>query len=256
MLAVGVVPSSMVARSHTAAPTISLTPDGAAGDVRDSNGIVYRYYVGYGYRFHPLLSFAHLNSQVSLRDTAAAERLATALIARGVRRGDAMYWQYDFPYGGPAPWTSGFAQAVAAQALARVGVLVANRFFVRAADTSIRALRKTLLMKLGGGSWVREYGFTHQAILNAQLQSLLSLESYAGIVKTKAARKVVAELDVATRALLPRFDLGCWSRYELGGAAADLHYHAYHVQLLRRLSARHTEAIYRRTYADWSRCLP
>ena len=36
-------------------------------------------------------------------------------------------------------------------------------------------------------------------------------------------------LEVAVKALLPRFDLGCWSRYELGGAAADLHYHTYHL---------------------------
>lgn len=229
---------------------------GSAGDRQSSDGVVYRYYAGYGYRFQPLLSFAALNNAVSAHKVGVARELAAALIARGVRRGDALYWEYDFAYGGPAPWTSGFAQAVAAQALARAGVLLGDRSLLRAADASFRALRMTLLMPLGGGSWVREYGFTTEAILNAQLQSLISLESYARIVRTTAARRVVADLEVAALALLPRFDLRCWSRYELGGGAATVHYHAYHVELLRRLSSTHTEPIWRTTYLRWSRCLP
>jgi hypothetical protein len=227
-----------------------------AGDFEDADGLVFRYYAPYGYRFQPLLSFAKLNEAVATHKAAAAHRLAAALVARGVRRGDALYWQYDFPYGGPVPWTSGFAQAVGAQALARTGILVADRSLIRAAEASFRALRKTLLMPLGGGAWVREYGFTHQAILNAQLQSLISLASYAKIVKTAEAGRVVADLEVATLRLLHRFDLGRWSRYELGGSPADLHYHTYHVELLRRLSSTHSEPIWRATYLRWSRSLP
>jgi hypothetical protein len=111
-------------------------------------------------------------------------------------------------------------------------------------------------MPLGGGSWIREYSFTQQAILNAQLESILAIDSYAGIAKTAAARRVAADLEAAARTLLPRFDMGCWGRYQLGGAAADLHYQTYHVDLLRRLAARCTEPIWRETYLRWSRCLP
>jgi hypothetical protein len=235
------------------APATEVT---VVADIEDSDGLVYRYYPSYGYRFQPLLSFAKLNEAVAAHRAAVVHHLASTLVARGVRRGDALYWEYDFPYGGPVPWTSGFAQAVAAQALSRAGVLVADRSLVRVADAAFRALRRTLLMPLGGGTWIREYGFTHQAILNAQLQSLISLESYARIVKSAGARRVVADLEVAALRLLPRFDLGCWSRYELGGGSADLHYHTYHVELLRRLSSRHSEPIWRRTYLRWSRCLP
>ena len=55
-----------------------------------------------------------------------AQRLADALIARGVYQpGGGVGWEYSFPFcGGRAPWISGMAQAVAAQAFARTAELV------------------------------------------------------------------------------------------------------------------------------------
>jgi PKD repeat protein len=221
------------------------------------DGLVFRDYAGAGYQFQPLLSFAALNRQVLQRRCSAVRRLASALLARGVRSGDAVYWEYDFSFeGGPVPWRSGFAQAVAAQALARAGVILPDPALSAAAAASFRGLRRTLLMGLAGGYWVREYGFTGQVILNAQLQSILSLQSYATVAESAAARRLVGELALATRRLLPRFDLGCWARYQLGGAAASLHYQTYHVELLRRLAATRPEPIWRRTYLRWRRCLP
>ena len=221
------------------------------------DGLVFRNYGGAGYQFQPLLSFAALNNQVLQRRCGAARRLASALLARAVRSGDAVYWEYGFSFeGGPVPWRSGFAQAVAAQALARAGVMLRDPALSAVAAASFRGLRRTLLMGLGGGFWIREYGFTDQVILNAQLQSIISLDSYATIAESAAARRLAGELAVAARRLLPRFDLGCWARYQLGGAAASLHYQTYHVELLRRLAATHAEPIWRRTYLRWRRCLP
>ena len=220
-------------------------------------GLVYRSYAGAGYRFQPLLSFAVLNRQVSQLRCGAARRLASALLARAVRRGGAVYWEYDFSYqGGPVPWRSGFAQAVAAQALARAGLMLRDPALSAVAGASFRGLRRTLLMRLGGGFWIREYGFTHEVILNSQLQSIISLESYAAVAESAAARRLARELTVAARRLLPRFDLGCWARYQLGGGAASLHYQTYHVELLRKLAATHSAPIWRRTYLRWRRCLP
>jgi hypothetical protein len=227
-----------------------------ARDVHDADGVVFRHYAGYGYRFQPLASFARLNALVSAQSLRAARRLASALVARGVRRGNAVYWEYDFPFGGPVPWTSGFAQAVAAQALARTSVAVEDDTYARMADSAFRALRRTLLMRLGGGLWVREYDFTNMAILNAQLQSIISIESYARIRETAPARRVALRLYMAARTLLPRFELGCWSRYSLGGAAASAHYHAYHVELLRRLASTHaSHTIWRSMSSGWERCM-
>jgi PKD repeat protein len=225
---------------------------GVGGD-----GLVFQYYGGSGYQFQPLLSFAALNRVVLKRRCGAARRLASALLARAVRTGDAAYWEYGFPYqGGPVPWRSGFAQAVAAQALARAGVFLRDPALSAVAAASFRGLRHTLLMRIAGGYWVREYGFTHQVILNSQLQSIISIESYASVAESAAARDLARELAVAARRLLPRFDLGCWARYQLGGGAASLHYQTYHVELLRRLAATHADPIWRRTYLRWRRCLP
>jgi hypothetical protein len=238
---------------------IAVATAGAGNSPRNerADGIVYRYYGQLGYRFQPLLSFGNLNALVSAHRAPAARRLAAALRARGVRRGDALYWEYDFPFGGGAPgWTSGFTQAVAAQALARTAALVGDLADAAAAEAAFRGLRKTLLMPMAGGSWIREYSFTQQAILNAQLESILAVESYARIAGTATAARVAADLERAALRLLPRFDVGCWGRYQLGGAAADLHYQTYHVDLLRRLAARHAEPIWRTTYLRWSRCLP
>jgi PKD repeat protein len=224
---------------------------GTGGD-----GLVFQYYGGSGYQFQPLLSFAALNRVVLERRCRAARRLASALLARAVRTGDAAYWEYGFPYqGGPVPWRSGFAQAVAAQALARAGVFLRDPALSAVAAASFRGLRHALLMHIAGGYWIREYGFTHQVILNSQLQSIISIESYAAVAESAAARALAWELAVAARRLLPRFDLGCWARYQLGGGAASLHYQTYHVELLRRLAATHADPIWRRTYLRWRRCL-
>jgi hypothetical protein len=219
--------------------------------------VVFEQYGGLGYRFQPLLSFAKLNQSVSQRRPYAARRIAAALLGRAVRRDDALYWEYDFPYqGNPAPWTSGFAQAVAAQGLARAGALLREPLLGAAAVAAFRGLRRTLLMPIAGGLWIQEYGFTHRVILNAQLQSIISLASYAKTAESASADRVVRKLIVATRRLLPLFDLGCWARYELAGPAASLSYQRYHVDLLRRLAAKRPEPIWRETYARWRRCVP
>jgi PKD repeat protein len=221
------------------------------------DGLTFRSYAGAGYQFQPLLSFAALNSRVSHKQWCAVRRLASALLARAVRSGGAAYWEYGFSFGGgPVPWRSGFAQAVAAQALARAGALLQDPRLSSAAAAAFRGLRGPLLMRRAGGAWVREYGFTNEVILNAQLQSIISLDSYAAVADSAPGRRLAEKLAVAARRLLPRFDLGCWARYELGGGKASLHYQTYHVELLGRLAATRPEPIWRRTYLRWRRCLP
>jgi hypothetical protein len=225
--------------------------------IQDRGGLVYRYYAGAGYRFQPLLSFANLQHAVSRRDASTARRLARALVVHGVRTGGALYWPYDFSFGGgPSSWTSGFTQAVAANALARAGVLLRDDSLETAAARAFAGLRRTLLLPMaGGGLWIREYSYTGQVILNAQLESVLELDSYAAIARTASARMVARVLERTSARLLPQFDLGCWGRYQLGGAAADTHYEAYHVDLLRRLAVAHPDPIWDETYLRWRRCL-
>ena len=129
--------------------------------MRTAASLVFRYYPGLGYRFQPLLE---LRGAERDRFPSAALRRATdrgrpARTCRSKRRRSLL--EYDFPYqGGPVPWRSGFAQAVAAQGLARAGALLHEPLLGAAAVAAFRGLRRALLMPIAGGLWIREYGFT------------------------------------------------------------------------------------------------
>jgi hypothetical protein len=220
-------------------------------DMEDADGIAYRYFPGHGFQFHPIAAFARLNSLAAHGKTARVKRLATALVARGVPTGRAVVWEYYFPFGGPDRWISGFAQATAAQALARSGALLHDPAFFKDAKAAFRAIPKLLSMNLGGGVWIREYGYSDMPILNAQLQSLLSLMDYVRISADQAAKAYVAKQAGASKTLLASFDTGCWSRYSLNGSPASLDYHKYHVRLLQKLAKTTGAAIWAETASQW-----
>jgi hypothetical protein len=197
-------------------------------DVAGDDGVVYRWFPGQGLEFHPLASFSAL---ANTRDP----ELAAALLARGIPRDGTLIWEYPFRFGsGRPPWTSGMAQALAAQALARAGLDDAARRAYLAVPR--------LTMQTGAGPWIKLYSFTHEIVLNAQLQTIVSLLEYGA---TDLASRMLA----ATQALFPRFDTGDWSRYELRGAYASRGYQAFVTTLLAKIAAR-TEAPFWQTTAS------
>jgi hypothetical protein len=220
-------------------------------DITDADGVVYRFFPEHGYQFHPIAEFARLNKLVGQDKPEEAGRLAQALVARGIPDGRALVWEYYFPFGGPPSWSSGFAQAVAAQALARSADLLGDPQLEVAARAAFRGLSRGLWLEVAGGLWVREYSYTDMAILNAQLQSLVSLHDYVEITDDEGARSAVARMDAATRAVLSQFDTGCWSRYSLGGSPASLSYHRYHIRLLRQLAEKTGDPLWSSTAARW-----
>lgn len=210
-------------------------------DVQDTEGVVYRAFSGQGLQFHPLANFAKLNSLLAARRTDEALALAQALLARGVPADGGLTWEYYFPFGGgKPPWTSGMAQAVAAQALARAGLLPE-------ASLAFGALRSRLLMRVEGHEWVRLYSFSGLAVLNAQLQTALSVRDYAALAMDADAADVGGRLEASTVALLPAFDTGAWSLYAFRGSEASLGYHTYVVSLLKRLAQRAVDPVWRAT---------
>jgi peptidoglycan hydrolase-like protein with peptidoglycan-binding domain len=220
-------------------------------DITDVDGVVYRFFPAHGFQFHPLANFARLNGLVGREDGEGARRLAQALAARGIRSGGAVTWEYYFPFSGPARWTSGLAQAAGAQALARSGDLLGDEAVLAQARGAYRAIPKEFVRELAGGLWIREYGFSDTAILNAQLQSIVSLWQYVDVTGDGDARRVVERMTASARVLLPEFDTGCWSRYSLGGSQASMHYHTYHVSLLDQLGSRTGEAVWSETATRW-----
>jgi hypothetical protein len=208
-------------------------------DVLGPDGVVYRFVPGHGYAFHPLANFARLNTLALDGNRERAAGLAAALVARAITTAGRSVWEYPFPFGrGHPPWTSGMAQAVAAQALARAGDLLGDQALVDAADAAFRAIPGRLVRQLPAGPWVELYSFDRLAVLNAQLQSVISLTDYAELTGNENASVLAGRLQTAAHALLPSFDTGYWSLYALDGRESPLSYHDYVISLLRRLASR------------------
>jgi hypothetical protein len=156
-------------------------PPPAETDVSDADGVVYRYFPGSGFEFHPLANFGALNAATTSKNVSATRMLAAALVARGVPEASGgIGWEYYFDYqGGRAPWLSGFAQAVAAQAFARAAKLLpseAQRLLAEA-NAAYRSIPGRLDEHLRVGPWIKLYGFSREVVLNAQLQTAISLAS-------------------------------------------------------------------------------
>ena len=217
-----------------------LPPSGT--DVTDSDGVVYRYLAGHGFEFHPLADFGALNALALAGNTTEAQALADALVARGVPTDDGrLLWPYPFPFGsGAVGWRSGMAQAVAAQALARTGQLLNDQDLLTAADQAYAAIPGRLVRALPQGPWIKLYSFDNAPVLNAQLQSVISIGDYAQISGNTGAAGLAAQLQSTAESLLPQFDTGYWSLYSLAGKEASLSYHDYVVSLLLKLAGRNT----------------
>ena len=211
------------------------TPAGTI-DVDGEDGVVYRYFPGHGLQFHPLANFARLNAHAVRKDYESASRLAEALLARAVPTSSGLTWEYGFPFGGGrAPWTSGMAQAVAAQAFSRAATALQDPALLDPASQAYRAAQ-ALTRTTSAGPWIRLYSFSTMAVLNAQLQTALSIAEYARTSGNADAELFAEQLEQAAATFLPEFDTGAWSLYALGGAEATLHYHKYVVSLLERLA--------------------
>jgi D-glucuronyl C5-epimerase C-terminus len=202
-------------------------------DITDSDGVVYRYFPGHGFQFHPLGNMGALNAAVASGDLERTRRLADALIARSVGG----VWEYYFSYsGGRPPWASGMAQAVAAQAFARAGSALGEPAYTAAARRAFATIPGRLVRARPGGPWIRLYSFTNAVVLNAQLQSVLSLGDYASLTGDAAAAALANSMRTAAVSQLAQFDTGFWSYYALPGDDSSLDYHLYVVSLLQKLA--------------------
>jgi hypothetical protein len=210
-------------------------------DITDADGLVYRYFAGRCLEFHPLANFGALNAHVAASDEEATQQLADALIARGVYQpGGGIAWEYPFPFsGGRVPWLSGMAQAVAAQAFAGAAGVVPERqvAYMREARAAYRAIPAHLLTSVPAGPWIRLYSFSSLRVLNAQLQAVVSLQSYAVQAEDNEAGALAARMQNSAASTLASFDTGYWTYYALPYDPSPLDYQQYVVQLLRKLAS-------------------
>ena len=210
-------------------------------DIVDDDGLVYRYFAGRCLEFHPLANMGALNARIATGDIDGTRALADALIARGVyQRGGGIGFEYLFGFdGGRAPWLSGMAQAVAAQAFSRAAGLVPERAtaYLSEAQSAYRLIPRHLLTEVAAGPWIRLYAFNAVPVLNAQLQAVLSLQSYATAAHDSGAGALAKRMQNAAAAMLPRFDTGYWTYYSLAGDPSPLDYQQFVASLLKKLAS-------------------
>ena len=108
--------------------------------------------------------------------------------------------------------------------------------YLREARAAYSLIHRGLLTSVAAGPWIRLYAFQSTPVLNAQLQTVLSLESYAGIAGDSAAAAFAHRMQVAAAETLPRFDTGYWTYYSLAGDPSPLDYQQFVVQLLTKLA--------------------
>jgi D-glucuronyl C5-epimerase C-terminus len=214
-------------------------------DIVGESGVVYRYFSGHGFQFHPLANFGALNALTLRGDDGGAAILAQALIARGIPRAKGLAWEYSFRFSGSPPrWTSGMAQAVAAQAFARTYALTKDPSLLTAATRAFIPIQAGLVLQRPEGPWIRLYSFDREVVLNAQLQAGLSVGDYAEASGDVGAAAFATSLLNTAKVLLPRFDTGAWSLYSLGGPESPLEYQVYVNSLLAKLAQRTADPVW------------
>ncbi len=229
-------------------------PVAAGTDRRFGNSrIIFQYFPGIGWQFHPLSNFAKLNAVWTV-DTPPSRRAqrsyARELIRWGVRRNGALTWEYYFGFSGsPAPWISAISQGTAMQALARVGYRMHNRSMMRAAKYAARSFnqppsRGVRLRRDGGYHYLGYSGASKLIILNMFLQSLNGMRTYYVLNDDKHVRKLYRKGVAAAKVETPMFDTGSWSLYSLNGEKTDEHYHRLTIEFLDTLCKNTKEAVF------------
>lgn len=225
-----------------------------AGDMRFGEGlIIYRYFAGWGWMFHPLANFSKLNANWTNKSAGARRglsRYAYELINWGVNRGGALTWEYYFPFSGsPAPFISSISQGTAIQALARSGNALKDQNITNVATAGARAfgIAAPTGLKInrdGGLHFLGYSGNRREIIFNMFAQALDGLHDYSEITDDAQARSLYEQGLIAARVELPQSDTGAWSFYELGGSESNLNYHQVLIEFMVRMCEDTKEAVF------------
>ncbi len=163
-----------------------------------------------------------------------------------------------------APWVSALAQGNGVSALLRAGEVVGpEERLTEAALAAYRAMHVPVqedgvLDTRASGPWLEEYPTRPpRGVLNGAIYSLLGVLDVARITGDSEAWEFWEEGVRTIADLLPRFDTGFWSTYELAAPAlSSVHYHKnIHIPLLRILGSLSGRAVFDDTAGRWTRYL-
>ncbi|MFY9468730.1 MAG: D-glucuronyl C5-epimerase family protein [Solirubrobacterales bacterium] len=222
--------------------------------------IIFQYFAGQGWQFHPLSNFAKLNAVWTVKSKPARRALgkyAHELLGWAVNRGGALTWEYYFPFSGSrAPFVSSISQGTAVQSLARAGNALSDPVITAAAKQATQSFEVPAPVGLRlsaeeGYHYIGYSGNRRLRILNMFLQSLDGLHDYSTITDDQNAWNLYREGLKAARRETAASDTGAWSLYSVGGAESSLHYHQLVTTFLSKLCGETSEEIFCRTRTNF-----
>ena len=247
---------------------------------KDARGVVLTNYGGtLGIQYNPVsiaqaaitYYYAAVHSSESLAEKDADRKSLLAQAEWLVTHQDSSgRWLYKFAWlGQPVPWVSAMAQGLGISALIRANAVRPDDRYLRAIAKARGSFHRD--WSLGGvGSWVtlgakkylvyEEYMRPYSPrTLNGWLFAMAGLYEAQVYLGDAGARYELENPDrgyAALKALLPFYDTGDWSTYNLkrfdaeqNGTLAKRNYHELHIRQLRWL-ARVTNDPFYRTYSD------
>lgn len=223
--------------------------------------IIFQYFPGQGWEFHPLSNFAKLNAVWTVKSAPARRSLgkyAHELIGWAVNRGGALAWEYYFPFSGSdAPFISSISQGTAIQALARAGNALNDAQITAAGRQGVLAFDNPAPVGLKvtrdiGNHYLGYSGNSRLMVLNMFLQALDGLHDFSIITDDAKAWDLYREGLKAARRETVDSDTGAWSLYNLGGNESPLNYHHLVIGFLRKICDETKEAVFCDTRAKFS----
>ena len=156
-----------------------------------------------------------------------------------------LVWYYDFDYPTyqlSAPWLSGMAQGFVIDTLLAAYKVTGESDYLAAARLAgntfyVPVEREGVSIFLEEGIWFEEYaqaGVTYPMVLNGHNFAVLSLWHLC--IQDSSYCDAFEQGVVGLTELLPRFDVGIWSQYDLLGLPANSSYQRIHVEQLEELA--------------------
>jgi hypothetical protein len=218
----------------------------------------WEYYPGQGVELQPLASFGKANWLLThaARNYGQGTALLSEMIQLGSRRAGGLTWEYYFNFdGGAPPWTSAMSQGTGLQALAHAYQATGNSSYLltarRALPVFTTAPSRGVAVKTRSGVRFVQYTFDparRDEIINAFLQTLIGLYTYAQAGGNPLAKRLFSAGDAEARHELPSFDTGSWSLYQ-PGIPDTLSYHKLVTGFLHQLCSLTGTRVYCHTAA-------
>lgn len=194
--------------------------------------LVWQYYPGQGLQLQVLGTFGRANGLYASGSGGypALQQLMAEMIPLAAQRGPSLAWEYYFSFdGGTPPWTSAMSQATGLQALAHAYLATKDAGYLSVAGQALPLFSAAPPAGVGvpgtSGTRFLQYTFAPStSIINAFLQSLIGLYTYAQVSGSPQAQQLFAAGNAEAQAEVPQFDTGAWSLYQ-PGIEDDLSYH-------------------------------